>query len=226
MAFKEFHCPSCGAPVELEYRFTETVVCPYCNQTVHWTGENFEAKGEKVILSDYGSKFSVGLKASFWVNNDEGKRVTYNFKILGRVRFEYTDGFWDEWLMRVEGTDEEYWLQEDEGELVIFKKAKILPEIIDYDQLKVGMHVKAGDYTVFISEKSKAQVIGGEGELPFRIIPGEQADFVDGIIYGHGIPTSLEFLPDNQKAFYYADFNTLEGIGSFIFTENKKENVY
>ena len=224
MAFKEFNCPSCGAPVKLEYRFTETVICPYCRQASHWTGENFEAKGEKVILANYGSKFSVGLEASFW-GTKNGERKEYRFKVLGRVRFEYNDGFWDEWLLRVEGYEEnEYWLQEDEGEFALFKKYDELPSISDYDALEVGMYVDWEGYKMFISEKAKAQITGGEGELPFRIVPGEQCDFVDGILVGDAVSASIEYLPDGKKAFYVAVFNP--EIGDFVFNEKKEENVY
>ena len=215
MAFKEFNCPSCGAPVELEYRFTETVICPYCHQSSHWTGENFAAKGEKVILVDYGSKFKVGISGTLW-----GKK----FKVLGRVRYEYNDGFWDEWLLQFENDDTEYWLQEDEGEYVMFKKSEKLPDNTDYDTLTVGMHVNFGDKQIFISEKSSAKVVGGEGVLPFRIIPGDKADFIDGIIYGHGTQTSMEYLSENQLSFYIG--TQAIGLKDFIFTENKKEDVY
>ncbi len=224
MAFKEFNCPSCGAALQLEYRFTETVICPYCQQSSHWTGENFEAKGEKVILADYGSKFSVGLQASFW-GTKLGERKEYKFKVLGRVRFEYNDGFWDEWLLRVEGYEEnEYWLQEDEGEFFLFKKFDNLPSVSDYNELKVGMYIDWEEYKMFISEKAKAQIVGGEGELPFRVIPGEQCDFIDGILLREAIPVSIEYLPDNKKAFYVTIFNL--DINDFIFTEKKQENVY
>ena len=224
MAFKEFNCPSCGAPVELEYRFTETVVCPYCHQTSHWTGENFKAKGEKVILADYGSKFFIGLEATF-TGNEGGKQKKYKFKVLGRIRFEYNDGFWDEWLLHIEGYEEdEYWLQEDEGEFALFKRSDNLPSKTDYNSLKVGEYIQWGEYQIFISEKAKAEIIGGEGVLPFKIIPGEQCDFVDGIVVGKGVSTSIEYLPDNKVQFYVSVYNLT--IKDFVFNEKKEENVY
>lgn len=224
MAFKEFNCPSCGAPLQLEYRFTETVVCPFCHQTSHWTGENFEAKGEKVILADYGSKFSVGLEASFF-GTKSSVRKEYKFKVLGRIRFEYNDGFWDEWLLRIKGYEKnEYWLQEDEGRFLLFKKSEQLPSVNNYNTLEIGMYINWGDYKIFVSEKAKAQIVGGEGELPFRIIAGEQCDFIDGIVLGEALPVSIEYLPDNKKAFYVTEFNL--DINDFVFNESKQEHVY
>lgn len=216
MAFKKFNCPSCGADLELEYRFSEMVVCEYCDQTSYLAGENLEAKGEKVKLSDYGSKFYRGAT---------GKLFNQNFKVVGRLRFEYPDGFWDEWLIKLENEPEkEFWLQEDEGEYILFEKSEILPENTDFSKLKIGMEVKMGKNIIFISEKNTAQITGGEGELPCRITPGEQSDFVDGMIIGAGIPTSLEYMPENQLAFYVG--KQAVTLKDFIFTEKKPENVF
>lgn len=216
MAFKEFNCPSCGAPLELEYRFSEMVVCGFCNQTTHLSGENLEAKGEKVKLTDYGSKFYIGAK---------GKLFDDNFKVLGRIRYDYPDGFWDEWLVKLENEpDKEYWLQEDEGDYVLFEKSGSLPTNTSFSDLMVGQKVDWEEEKIFITEKSTAQIVGGEGELPHRVIPGEQANFVDGIIYGKGISTSLEFLSNNQLAFYIG--NKPVTLSDFIFTEKETLNDY
>ncbi len=215
MAFKNFNCPACGAPLELEYRFSQMVVCPYCDQTSHLAGEGLEAQGEKVKLSDYGSSFSVGAT---------GTVFDIGFKVFGRIRFEYPDGFWDEWLLRLENEPEkEYWLQEDEGDYILFEKSETLPENPDFASAKVGSAMRFGEFQIFISEKNTAKIVGGEGELPHRVIPGEQADFVDGIIYGKGVPTSLEFLPNNQLAFYYG--KKAVTLSDFKFPE-KPENPY
>ncbi len=36
----------------------------------------------------------------------------------------------------------------------------------------------------------------GEGELPFRALAKQKADFIDGIIYGESKVFSFEFLPE------------------------------
>ena len=216
MAFKEFNCPSCGAALELEYRFSQMIICDYCNQTTHLSGENIEAKGEKVKLVDYGSSFFIGAT---------GTLFDQNFKILGRIRFEYPDGFWDEWLVKLENEpDKQFWLQEDEGEYVLFEKMDSLPENTSFPDLSIGQKVVWNDNEIFISEKNTAQIIGGEGELPHKVIPGEQADFVDGIIFSQGIPTSLEFLPGNDLAFYKSKQPVT--LNDFNFTEKKSANGY
>ena len=215
MAHKKINCPSCGALLELEYRFSEMVVCEFCNQTSHLSGDSLEAVGEKVKLSDYGSKFHV--KAT-------GQLQGQNFKVLGRIRYMYPDGFWDEWLINLENEPEtEFWLQEDEGDYTLFQKSDLMPSIDDFNELKVGQRYALGDSELFVSEKNTAQIVGGEGELPHRVIPGGQADFVDGIIYGKGIQTSFEFLP-NEKQFYTAKGQVK--FSDFIFDEKEEADEY
>ena len=51
---------------------------------------------------------------------------------------------------------------------------------------------------------------GGEGELPFRIIPGETADFVDGILDGQVV--SIEMLPD-EHSLYLGEIVELDELG-------------
>ena len=215
MAFKQFSCPSCGASLELEYRFSEMVICGFCNQTCHLSGDSVEAKGEKIKLSDYGSNFYIGAT---------GTVLNQDFKVLGRIRFQYPDGFWDKWLIRLANNpDTEYWLQEDEGDYTLFEKADILPENSNFSELKVGKKYGLKSDELFISEKNTAQIVGGEGELPHRVIPGEQADFVDGIIYGKAIQTSLEFMP-LKKQFYTTKHKVK--LDDFIFTQKDTENGY
>jgi len=215
MYSKQINCPSCGASLTLEYRFSEIVVCGFCGQTSYLTGNSFEAKGDKVKLSDYGSKFSVGV-TGFVINK--------KFKVLGRIRYKYPDGFWDEWLLKFEDQPEkEYWLQEDEGDYALFEKSDIMPENTNFEELKVGAKYAFDNKELFISEKNTAQIIGGEGELPYRVIPGEKANFADGIIVGEGIQTSLEFLP-NEKQFYIANHSVK--LEDFSFTENNTQNGY
>ena len=215
MAFKQFNCPSCGAELQLQYRFSQMVVCPFCDQTSHLSGEGLLAQGEKIKLADYGSKFFTGATGTIF---------NTNFRVFGRLRLEYPDGFWDEWLIRLENDPEkEYWLQEDEGEYILFEKSDKLPDNSNFDKTNVGDRINFESYQIFISEKNNAKIIGGEGELPHRIKPGEQCDFIDGIIIGKAIPTSLEFMPDNKTAFYYSIKPVT--LNDFKFTP-KPENPY
>lgn len=188
MESKTVNCPSCGAELPLKYRFSKMVGCPYCGQNIYLTNDGLKIVGDKVILSDYGSVLAVGRT---------GKVKGRNFHVLGRLRFDYEDGFWDEWLLMLDDNwEKEYWLQEDEGDFVLFSKIVVKSSPPDFLAAQVGSVIDLEGKKIFISEKNKAVVNGGEGELSFQIKPGEKADFVDGISYGEGIPVSIEYMPD------------------------------
>jgi len=133
------NCPSCGATLAVQDRFTKVVICEYCGQTSVLKNRSLDPTGKKVSLADVQSEFSIGR---------EGTLRGSNFKVLGRLRYDYEDGYWDE---------------------------------------------VNGD-SVFITEKNKASITGGLGQLMFRITPGEQISYVDGNCSGELV--SIEFSPE------------------------------
>lgn len=204
MISQSFECPSCGGPIEKKTPGARALVCPYCGQTSHLNATSLEAAGEKQMLIDYGSFLKIGDTYSF-----DGR----SFQVLGRIRIDYEDGFWDEWYVNFTDNNDPAWIQEDDGSFTIFSKIGELEEHMDLDQVQVGQYIRIGmlpDH-VFITSKSSAKVNGGEGELPFKIIPGDPADFVDGILDGKVI--SVETLPDDSAVFMGRAFD-LSAIGN------------
>jgi ribosomal protein S27E len=185
MPFQTINCPSCGAQLELQYRHSRMVVCNYCGQTSYINAGLANPAGEKILLADYGSLLSVGKR---------GKLKGKLFQVLGRLRFNYEDGFWDEWLIWFDGSEfTDFWLQEDEGEFVLFSKKELKEPAPVFGNVKVGTSIAVNGYMLFITEKNRAVINGGEGELPFQVIPGEKADYMDGI--SGGKPISIEYMP-------------------------------
>lgn len=189
---REFECPSCGAPIPKRFDDSKCLCCTHCGQTSHLLADTLKMAGEKQLLIDYGSMFSIGQQHHIG---------ELELLILGRIRMDYADGFWDEWFAQSLADGSPWWIQEDDGSFILFKKKSDLDPSLTWEQFTVGQTVSIPPLKeeVFITAKSRAQVNGGEGELPFRIIPGEVADFVDGIWKGKEI--SLEILPD-EKALY------------------------
>jgi len=187
---KEFKCPSCGANIKQQNPASRSISCGYCGQTSHINADSLQAAGEKSLLVDYGSYLSVG---------NRGRWKEQGFTILGRLRIEYDDGFWDEWYINFDD-GRPAWIQEDDGSFMLFQAGGQIPRL-NYDSIRVGTFV---DFThdlpnVFVTSKSRAKVEGGEGELPFRIIPGETADFVEGIKEGEMV--SIEVLLDETSLY-------------------------
>lgn len=189
---REFTCPSCGAPVPQKSPGARTLVCGFCGQTSHLNADTIEAVGSQHLLIDYGSVVSVG---------QQGKYQGRDFLVLGRLRVDYEDGFWDEWFLQFLDDGSEAWLQEDDGSFVLFSAGVPVEDFPGYEKVPVGVSygIDATGPTVFITSKSRAKVNGGEGELPFRIVPGEPADFVEGLLDGQVI--SIEVLPEEVLRF-------------------------
>ena len=192
MFTREFECPSCGAPIRRESPNTRTLVCSHCGQTSFLNAESLEMVGNKQLLMDYGSVFQLGQMVGM------GNR---EFLVLGRMRFDYEDGFWDEWFIRFMDNGEEAWIQEDDGSFILYQQEQVLSPGLLFDRVKVGSTDKLQGVwePIFVTSKEKARVNGGEGELPFRIRPGEAADFADGIWQGK--PVSIEWLPGETVLF-------------------------
>ncbi|MEM9987480.1 MAG: hypothetical protein AAF804_20500 [Bacteroidota bacterium] len=191
---RSFECPSCGSPVPHRSPTTQTLVCDYCGQTSHLNADSLEAAGEKHLLVDYGSQLAIGQQRR---SPSQGSP----FMILGRLRLAYEDGFWDEWYAIDLDQGNPIWIQEDDGQLVWFQKEKELSNPLYFEDAQIGEWSDLGGNweQVFLTSKSRAQVEGGEGELPFRIVPGESADFVEGLWQGQIV--SVELLPDEKSLF-------------------------
>ncbi|MEL6672647.1 MAG: DUF4178 domain-containing protein [Bacteroidota bacterium] len=201
MFSREFECPSCGAPVPQSHPGSRTLVCNHCGQTSHVNADSLAAVGSKNLLIDYGSALAVGR---------QGRIEERDFLILGKMRIDYEDGFWDEWFIQFLDDGSVGWIQEDDGSFTLFREEKKLGSPPNFDRIKVGSWTDfngAWD-EVFVTSKSRARVNGGEGELPFRIIPGEPADFIDGLWKRQVM--SLEVLPDETVLFSGRVFDLAE----------------
>ena len=184
MASQEYNCPSCGAPLEVENRFSKVVICQYCGQTCNVSPEGLDPSGEKTQLADFESVFAIGKTGSL---------AGDKFKTLGRLRYKYEDGFWDEWFLAFD-SGKKIWLQEDEGEFTAFEKETLTSPVPPYDQIGVGSMLDVNGKPVFVTEKNAAVIAGGVGELYFRVVPGMAVKCFDGNCEGQLV--SVEFTPE------------------------------
>ncbi|GAB4422479.1 MAG: hypothetical protein OHK0039_38580 [Bacteroidia bacterium] len=192
MFHREYECPSCGAPIRQTLPGSRSLACTYCGQTSHINADSLEAVGSQNLLIDYGSSLSVGMEAQL-----DGRDLV----VLGRLRFDYDDGFWDEWYVQFTDNGNEGWIQEDDGSFVLFHPWGMLARPLSLEDVRVGRMFEIGDEwpPIFVVAKSEAHINGGEGELPFRIVPGEQAHFVEGLADGRIV--SIELLPSTMPVF-------------------------
>jgi len=118
MLTQEFPCPSCGAPIPKRFDQSKSLCCPFCGQTSHLLADSLKMAGEKHLLIDYGSLLNLGDQLTL------GK---LKLLLLGRIRLDFEDGFWDEWFAQNLDDGKTWWIQEDDGQFTLFRKKADLP---------------------------------------------------------------------------------------------------
>lgn len=167
---KSMKCPSCAAPLTIKHRFVKLVTCDYCGQVslLHDTG--LDPTGRTAKLTELPSLLYVDATGQL-----QGRR----FQVMGRLRYQYESGVWDEWFLTFEG-DRPGWLVEDEGEYTFYVKETLTSPVPPFDAVSAGDVVTIAGRQVFITEKGQANIVGGEGQLAFTILPGEEVKYLDG----------------------------------------------
>ena len=167
-------CPSCGGPLPIEHRFVRMVACAYCGTTSEITDEGLNPTGKFAKLVPLPTRFQVGLA---------GKLRGRPFQVLGRVRYQYDEGVWDEWYLAFDD-GQPAWLEEDEGELILSQVERLRDPAPPFEQARVGAQFPVNGVAFFVTERCRAKVAGAEGQLFFRAIPGKPVNFLDGNIGG------------------------------------------
>ncbi len=167
---KNLSCPSCGAPLDIQNRFVKMVTCDFCDHVMLVKDTGLDPTGRTAKLTDLPSLLYLDATGAL-----AGQR----FQVIGRLRYQYDAGVWNEWFLTFDN-DEPGWLVEDEGEYTLYHKETLTVPVPPFEKVRVGSVVKIGPREVFITEKGEANIVGGEGQLAFTILPGEEVKYVDG----------------------------------------------
>ena len=151
------NCPNCGAGLVIENQFIRTVSCRFCGSTFLVRGsDGLDPTGKSASLADYPSRFQVGMSG-----NIRGR----GFQVLGRVRYAYDAGYWEEWQIAWNDDAPPDWLEEDEGLWTVYHRERVKSAIPPYEQIRVGSNVSVNGKNVFVTEKRTAKVAGSEGQF-------------------------------------------------------------
>ena len=167
---KRIGCPSCGAEHELRDPSTVSFVCDYCDNVVVWDEQGMKLSGKQSRLSEGFSRLYRGAMGEI-----KGQR----FQVLGRVRYSFGRGFWDEWYLMLE-TGESIWISEDNHELCQQNKVGASEQFGHSSNYSVGEDLDVEGKTFRIQEIGEAVCLGIEGALPKEILPDERYQYVDG----------------------------------------------
>lgn len=162
-------CPSCGAEIAADRRFAKLVVCQFCESAVLLDEKAARVAGKMAVLAQTPSPFFVG---------GSGTLMDRRFNILGRVRYGYERGYWDEWYLAFEDGST-VWIGEDENNFTLESHDESETAPIEYADAYPGQSIQLGATTFALDEKGIAICEGGEGQLPFPIVSGERVPFLD-----------------------------------------------
>ncbi len=163
------HCPSCGAEIDADRQYAHMVVCEYCRSSVILDTEAARLSGKMAVLPAALSPLYVG---------GSGRIHNHRFRVLGRVRYGYEMGFWDEWYLSLDDGST-VWVSEDERALTLERLKTDQTPNISYDETQPGDNLRLGKKTLQVAEKGVANCEGAEGQLPFPIQLGEKVPFLD-----------------------------------------------
>ena len=175
----KFSCPSCGAETFFKSALSLFVVCSYCRSSLFKSDEELSVLGKVATLAEDNSPLQLRSEGQFNGNV---------FSVIGRVRWKWSDGFWNEWCLQLKG-GKLGWLAEAQGEFLLTKEVPNTDSVISSDQWQIKKPIVLGQKSFFISDLKHAVVHTTEGELPFRAHPGDKRYSADlrpkaGSIFG------------------------------------------
>jgi len=179
---KSLTCPNCGGPITVESAYTTLTVCPFCGSSLAIRDTGVDLTGQTAKLAQFPSRLALGA---------HGQIRGRPFQVLGRIRYQYEDGFWDEWNLQF-ADGQIGWVEEDEGEFTLTFKRRLTTPIPPFAGIAVGSFIPLGGAQMFVSEKGTAQTVGAEGELVQSPPPGRAIQYVDGNAGGQAIRLILD----------------------------------
>jgi hypothetical protein len=171
---REYACPACGGAVPFATETTLSAVCSYCRSLVVRDDVDVKALGKVAALQDDVTLLAIGVT---------GKYAGKDFRIVGRLRWGYDDGFWNEWALHFPGggapgrDPTTGWLAEAQGLLAVLGEVEA-PET-NYASATVGERRGIAGTLLRVDDVKRADLVGAEGELPLRIAPGARKLSVD-----------------------------------------------
>lgn len=172
-----FHanCPSCGAAISFRSIDLPVKVCDYCRSSVIRSGETLEAIGKVAEVPEDVSPLQLGTR---------GKVGAHGFEVIGRVRWRWTDGAWNEWLALFDDGSTA-WLGESMGRFMLLREIDEGASPNRVAQRLAINGVVLGDEAVIagtkftVTDVKDVVCVASEGELPFPAPDGLAMTSVD-----------------------------------------------
>jgi hypothetical protein len=174
MAQLQGNCPACGAGVSFKSGASIVVICEYCRSVVARTDRAFEDLGKVADVLETNSPLEVGLRGTF-----QG----IPFELTGRAQLGHEmGGVWDEWYATFQN-GWLGWLAEAQGRFYMTFRQQ-LPDpkaVAPFGKLQLGIPAYGvpSNVPLIVAETGRARALGAEGEIPYKLTPGETNFYAD-----------------------------------------------
>jgi predicted RNA-binding Zn-ribbon protein involved in translation (DUF1610 family) len=169
MSRRTSSCPSCGAGIEFAYSNAVQSSCPFCRAVLVRRDVDIEKVGEAADLPPDASPLQLMAEGQFG-----GKR----FRLIGRIRYEWEQGGWNEWHILF--TDNSTgWLSDAQAEYAVSFLTQSPVAFPAAEELPRGRVFQLADAQYMVTTLTRARYVGFEGELPFQTTDRSEILFAD-----------------------------------------------
>lgn len=169
------------------------------------TGDSLQAIGKIAEVPDDVSPLQLGVR---------GRDGAHSFELIGRVRWRYADGAWNEWLALFDDGSTG-WVGESMGRYMMLRQLpeeQIPPGVMRYVQsgqsIKIGGEIKMAGVDYIVADAKHVTCVASEGELPFNAPLGLAAYSIDLMAPG-GECASIQKDQDGEVEAYTGNYRTL-----------------
>ena len=158
------NCPNCGAAVRFRSADLPVKVCDYCRSSLIRTGDVLQAVGKIAEVPEDVSPLQIGVR---------GRDGGQGFELVGRVRWRWTDGGWNEWLALFDDGSTA-WIGEAMGRYMLTRevahggfRTAVVRSLRDDQDVPLGTEATIDGVKYVVTDVKEAVCVGGDGELPF-----------------------------------------------------------
>ena len=174
MSVLKANCPSCAGPLEFTSGSTIVIVCPFCRSAIARNDRALEDLGKVAEIAESESPLKLGLKGIY---------KDTRFELTGRAQLRHElGGTWDEWYATF-SNGWVGWLAEAQGRFYMtfyqpLPAGVVLPT---FDGLQLGQTIPEipNPTPLMVQERGKGTSVAADGEIPYKLTPGEQFAYAD-----------------------------------------------
>lgn len=156
-------CPQCGAAITFRSAALPVKVCDFCRSVLVRRDGALEMAGTGSFVPDDVSPLQIGTRGS--VDGDA-------FELIGRVRWKWADGGWNEWFMLfADGSNG--WLGDAMGRFMALRdmppqsvSGDALDRLIAGSEVMPGMTATIASIAYQVTDARPVTCVASEGELP------------------------------------------------------------